>query len=719
MSPEGTEAAEPQQPTGDNAEQPAHPAEGDDTQESATEEQDQPQNAWSARRDLEDHAPRSMKFGSRTRFGGGLIGGDNHGVSAGRITGDVIMGSKTEVVYQLGGTTHSSGEVPQATLDRLATRFVADEVTFTALAGRLRTERVLVLSGPHFAGRRTAALMLLHHLGATPVRALDRATEPSALAKQLGGGGHVLCDLITERGRPLREADLLAARDRLAEKDAYLVITVGPLAALEDIQSAAWQPPSPGAVLEAHLRTLVGPEDVQKLLDLPAVTEFLDRGHQLREAAAYARELAQYAQGQVGQQQIERFSLASLEKQVQEWFEASEASLHLRDKAFLVTLAAFDGGPYALTAELSDLLYGFLQKTENPGLPPRVPVFGTHIGKRLQLARATRYEEEEHTEWGPVSQLKAAFGDDRAALVLLREVWTGHPSARPALVGWLRQLAGDGRPLVRTRAAATVAVLAFTDLPSAMALVIEVWATSHLFRHRIVAVNALALAHLVGTANVPRIIDSWCVSDDLRLCWVAIRAHGLIGPERPVEALAALRGAARGQRKKDEPDALLLAELAQSVQLLLLSPAGDRVLAELIRTLRDDRAVFDLAVSGFTGSCARTEQDEPYGHPLILARYAQAVNDHDPAARHIADLWRAALADPDHTRTALDVLRRWVLTAEHDSACEWALAALLPALIGSTSDHQRLTHLLRTMPGEDGAPPPPVASRLLTVLPPR
>ncbi|MFC9426330.1 hypothetical protein [Streptomyces sp. NPDC056987] len=720
MSAQEPEATGPQDPaTGEKPTDPA--ATGPEDQEKAAEEPDQPQEAWAARRDLYDHTPRSMRFGPDARFGGGLIGADNHGVSAGRIAGDVIMGSKTEVFYQFGGgTAHSSGEVPPATLERLAGCFVADETAFAALTERLRTERVLVLSGPHFTGRRTAALMLLHRLGAAPVRALDRTTRPSALAEQLGDGGHVLCDLITERERPLREADLLAVRDRLTKQDgAYLVVTVGPRAALEDIPVTTWRPPTPAAVLEAHLRVRAPAEDIPKLLSLPAVAEFLKRGHQLREAARYAEVLARYATRQADEQEIERFSLAALESQVQEWFEEDEATLHLRDKAFLVALAAFDGGSYALTAELSDLLYGFLQKTENSYLPSAVPVFGTHIGKRLQLARAIRYPEEEHTEWGPVIQLKARFQDDRAALVLLREVWTGHPSARPALVDWLQRLAGDGRPLVRTRAAAAVAVLAHTDLPSAMALVIEPWATSTRFRHRLVAVNSLVLTHLLETPNVPRIIDSWCVSDDERLCWVAIRAHGLIGPERPVEALAALRGAARRQQGKDEPDELLLAELAQSTELLLLSPVGDHVLAELLRTLRDDRAVLDLALNGFVGACKRTAQDEPYGRPLVLDWYAQATTERPEAARAIAELWRAALGDRGHTGPALDVLRRWVLAADRDPAAERALAALLPALVTSAPEHRRLDHLLRTMPGEDGAPPPPAAGRLLTVLPPR
>ncbi|GAA2503469.1 hypothetical protein [Streptomyces gobitricini] len=704
--------AEPDRPAeaADGAEQP-----GGGTGEAPPEEPDQRQNAWSARRDLVNHSPWNVT--------GGVVGADHHGISGGHFTGSVHLGARTEIVYQFGGAAtaaHSSGEVPEATLRRLAARFVTGgDEAFDALVERLRAERVLVLSGAQFTGRRTAALMLLHRLDATPVRALDRETGPGELAGHVGAGGHVLCDPLTRRDRPLREAHLLAARDRLAEKDAYLVITVGPTAALEDVAPAAWSPPSPAAVLEAHLRaeTDGDEEAVRKLLALPPVTGFLGRGHQLREAAAYAPVLARYAAGEVEERRIEQFSQAALETQVQEWFEQDEAALHLRDKAFLVALAAFDGGPYALTAELSDLLYALLQKTENPSQPPTVPVFGTHVGKRLQLARAVRYEEEEHTEWGPVSQLKARYEDDRTALVLLREVWTGHPSARPALIAWLRRLAGDGRPLVRTRAAATVAVLAYTDLPSAMALVIEPWATHSRFRYRLVAVNALTLAHLVGTPNVPRVLDAWCESDDQRLCWVAIRTHGLIGPGRPVEAMAALRAAARHQDAQDKPDALLTAELAESVELLLLSPAGDRVLSELVRTLHDDRTVLDLAVSGFVRACRHTEDDERYGRPLVLRWYARSAAEHGPAAHHITTLWRTALGDRAHTDDARDVLRGWVLVAERDQGVEWELAALLPALVTTASEHRRLDHLLRTMRGEDGAPRPLVAGRLLTVLP--
>lgn len=695
----------------------------------AGEEREQPQTAWSARRDLIDHSPRTMRVGDRSRFGGSLVGADQHGVSGGRVTGDVIMGSKTEIHYAIPGISapaSASGEVPRITLDRLAGTFVADEEVMAGLLDRLRRDRVLVLSGARFTGRRTAALMLLRRLDAAPVRTLVRDTSPGSLADQFAAEdqarGYVLCDLATRRDRPLREPHLLAAKDRLAERNAYLVVTVGPTAVLEDVPVVEWRPPVTADVLAAHLRTLADEETTAKLLGLPDVTEFLDRGHQLREVARFARLLGAYAAGQVTEDAVAQFSLVSLENQVREWFEEDESAIHLRDKAFLVALAAFDGGPYALTAELSDLLYRFLQQTENPARVAEVPVFGTHVGKRLQLARARKYEEDEHTEWGPVTQHKAAFRDERASLVLLRELWTGHPSARPALISWLRHLADDGRPLVRTRAASTVAVLARTDLPSAMALVIEPWAISKRFRQRLVAVNALTLAHVIDTPNIPRVLDAWCEGDDARLRWVAVRSYGLIGPERPEQALAALRKAVRRLYDDlDDRDDLdgVAGELAEAVELLLLSPASEQVLAELRRHLDDDRAVHDLTLAGFVSAALRGEGDERYGTPLVLAWYARAVAEGGAAAQGIPSLWRAALADPRATRPALEVLREWVLVAQRSTVTEWALAALLPALVTTPAEHQRLSHLLRTMSGEDGNPPPQVAARLLTTLPNR
>ncbi|MFE9633949.1 hypothetical protein [Streptomyces sp. NPDC006463] len=690
----------------DQAESPAEPAAAAAAAAPApAPAEEAPQSAYDARRDLLRGIPDAMRGG----VGGGQFGGVNHGISGGTFHGGVTVNH-----LMVGGAAHTSGEVPRGTLKRLDRVFAEDGSNFQDLLEQLRKERVLVLTGPRFTGRRTAALLLLRRLGTASVHSLDRSTSPENLADRLTAGearGYVLCDPITTRDQPLRDTHLLAARDKLGE-NGVLVITAGPHTHLEGVSGHPWQPPGTTAVLRSSLRAHVDDEgELRRLLALPAVTDFLSGHHQLREAARFAEVLGRHSLHGSDASEIETFSQAALEQQIQEWFEDADGTLHLREKAFLVALAAFHKGPYALTAELSDLLFGLLQRTEDPDVSAAVPVFGTNPAKRLQLARAIRYPKEEQTEWGPVTQSMAAFQDDRLAAVLLREVWTGHPSARPALVGWLRLLAADGRSFVRTRAASTVAVLALHDLPSAMALVIEEWALSDRPWLRIGAVNALALAHIIGTPNIPRIIDRWCADEDAhaRLRWAAIRVHGLIGDERPAETVEALRVAVR----RDGNDAAMLLELAQSVELLLLSDARDEVLAEVLRTRDDDRAAVDLALDGFLRACRHTEDDEPFGRPLVLAWYARSVTERPHSARGIAELWRAALGRLPN-QDALDVLHDWVVAADRDHATEWALAALLPALVTRANERERLLHLLRE--GKHGVVPA-AAERLLTVLP--
>ncbi|MEU3725079.1 hypothetical protein [Streptomyces sp. NPDC031705] len=703
----------------DQPDQPANPAEepepapaedgGAAEQEKKTEEE--VQQPWATRRELHAHAPKSMAFD-----------GTNHGVVADRIIGNVT----TEIHYSFGGLgsgTPASGEISPAYLDRLSGVFVDEGTRFAQLRDRLLKEQVLVLTGTPFTGRRAAALMLLRSVGATPVHALDSTTAPGNLTGLFGtpgkAAGYVLCDLTTSRDDPLREAQFNALRDLMHEQKTHLVITTGVGAYLEDaIRPEEWKPPGQKAVLAARLTVDVGAEATSRLLALPGVDEFLSRGHQLREVVGYATELRQYAVGQRDESELADYSLRALKHQVREWFAEPEEIIHLREKAFLIALAAFDGGPYALTAELSDLLYSQLQRVGDPKRHEAIPVFSTHIGKRLQLARADTYAEAEDTEWGEVTQLKAAFLDDRTALVLLPEVWTGHPAARPALVKWLNELADDGRPLVRTRAAATAAVLARTDLPSTMALIIEPWARSDRARRRTTAVSALTLAHQIDAPNIPRIIDAWSAdADDPRPCWVAVRAQGLIGTERPEAALASLRAQAQRQHARKNPDQQVRDELPKSVALLLLSPEADTVLAELLRSLPDHRSARELAVQGFLTACGRRDEEAGHGRPLVLDWYARADQDDSPAALGIVQLVRDALDDRAFTEEAERVLRGWIQAADQDEKAEWALASLLTRLAATPREISRLDYLLRNPQGPDGGPYPQVATRLRAVLP--
>ncbi|MYZ34134.1 MULTISPECIES: hypothetical protein [unclassified Streptomyces] len=693
-------------------------------------EEEHAQEARAAQRELFAHAPEFML--RSTAFGGSYVAGAQHGVSGGQVGRDVIMGSKTEIHHHGPswlGPENPSGEISRAELDRLAEVFVeGDKEFFEAALRRLRTERVLVLSGAHSTGRRAAAWMLLYRLGVTTVRDLDPETHPKSLAAGLAdAGGHVLCDLSLSRNRPLRDIHVRAVREQLAKRDSYLVITVRDRSYVHAVTTCAWQAPASADVLRAHLTRRMAAavdtdtagttgaahttasDEVERLLGLPPVQDFLAQGHQrLAEVAAFAADLAAYDGSEQAREALAGFSRATVEQQCREWL--TDTDLSLRDKAFLISLAVFDRAPYVLAAELGDLLFVRFQQLNHPEEPAEIPVFGPSVGDRLHLARARGEQRDEQTEWGQVPQYMAEFRESRTARTLLSDVWTAHPSARPALVEWLKDLARDGRPLVRTRAAATTALLAEADLPSTVALLIDGWATSRGLGARLMAANALTLAHLTGAPAVPKLLSQWCADAHGARRWTAIRAFALLAPVSP-ELVGPALDALAARAADEESGEAETEHLFQSTTLLLSAGRRAEMLSELVRLVqRDSPAVRTLALTAFTRSCATVDEDS------LLEWYADNGAAEPDGRRDLATLWRTALGDLSHTRDALESLRAWVRAADRRPDVESALAALLPELIRTAADQQRLSHLLRTLRGADGGPPPGAAARLLAVL---
>ncbi|MBL1081530.1 hypothetical protein JK359_05965 [Streptomyces actinomycinicus] len=670
------------------------------------------QEARAAQRELVAHAP-AFFLGDDARFGGSAVGGSQHGVSGGQVGGDVYMGGRTEIHHHgtPGAAPDASGEVPRPYVEELAAVY-AEGPAFAAALERLREERVLVLSGAHATGRNAAALMLVHRLGVPAVHALSPETPPAALSGHLTRpAGYVLRDLPLSRNRPLRDTHLFAARDQLVKTGGHLVVTVENSPHLPGVTPYPWSPPPAEDVVRALLDRH-RPGEADALLALGPVLDFLaGAGRHPAEAAAFAQALAEYDGTAQALARLADFGQAAVEKQCRDWLGDPETGL--RDKAFLLALAVFDQAPYVLAAELADKLFVHFERLQHPERPPVIPVFGPAAEDRLTLARAGGEVRQEQTDWGPVPQFMAAFHDERTPRVLLTEVWTSHPSARPALVEWLGQLARDGRPLVRTRAAAAAALLAAADLPSTMALLVDRWATARAVGPRVTAANTLTLAQLLGAPVVLRLLTQWCNDGQWGRRWTAIRALGLLAPLRPdlagpaLDALASrARADASNQAERDN--------LTESAALLL--SAGQRrgeVLAEFVRLLyRDTPAVRGLALAAFARACDNA------GEGALVGWYAETGMYQPDTARDMATLWRTALGDHIHTRAALQALQTWVHVATRRTDAATALELLLPALIVTADDRKRLDHELRTMRAEDGGPRPPLAERLLDVLRP-
>lgn len=124
-----------------------HPDSGTGTDPDEPEERTQ--EARAAQRELVAHTPGFI-FSEAASFGGSLVGGAQHGVSAGGSARDVFLGGKTEIHHHgtaSASAAYVSGEIPGPLLDALAGVF-AEGPAFAAALARLREERVLVLVAP-------------------------------------------------------------------------------------------------------------------------------------------------------------------------------------------------------------------------------------------------------------------------------------------------------------------------------------------------------------------------------------------------------------------------------------------------------------------------------------------------------------------------------------------------------------------------------------------
>jgi hypothetical protein len=692
------------------------PEDGEQKDDASEGQERQRQEAWAARKALIQHGPSFVMTLNRPASAS-QIGRDQFGVSGGTVHGDVnnYFGAPTERHEQVSGVIRPE-EIKELT------DVFRGCASFDEALARLRKDKVVVLCGGRDTGRRSAALMLLHRVSGGIVRSLDQPRSLSALLGRLDSAdGYLLLNLTTSRSSPLREPHVLGLRERLERSGGHLVITVEPSAALDDVPFVRWEPPPTEEMLYAHVTPRVGEAAWRELCGHAPVKEFLTRRHRPGAIAEFAQRLIAVYHGDTDEQELADYSERAVEAQVSRWLTDDQRSL--RDKAFLISLAVFDKAPYAVAAELADVLYARLQYTADPRQSPVIQVFGNTREDRLRLAHAEGYVDTETTKWGSLAgQFFAAFPEERTAQALLEAVWNLHPSARPALVKWISRLAEDRRPLVRTRAASATALLATADFSSAMAHLIEPWADSRDPDSWLTAANSLTMAHLLQVPAVLPVLRDWCTGEAESRRWTAIRAYGLLGPVVYEETLAALQDAVRQQdavRKQPDPTDKEgepwegERQFTDALELLLLAVRGP-VLEALAERLDGQRTLRTYAVRAFLQACKQTE--EPDDRPLVLHWYAQALAaDDTTTAQHLVTFWEALLSDRACSKPALAALGAWVRRADGEPETESALASLLPAITGEPPNDRRVGHLLDTL-GRSGPVPSRAAERLRALI---
>ncbi|MER5494003.1 hypothetical protein [Streptomyces sp. NPDC002490] len=654
-----------------------------------------------------------------------------------RVSGDVVAGDKRVDLHLHEGAPprlHAVGPLPPAELDHVAETFVPGP-RHRELCALLTAGRVLVLRGRTGTGRRTAALALLLEVGDRDgdTIALDPGTEPADFAEQVRPGGtHVVVDPVTSRDGPLRDVHLNAVRQRLGEDGLFVVVTTHGTAT-QEVTAHDWEPPAARDIARAHLRHALrlptaadGDAELHRLLELASSTRYLGSGPAPSDTVGFARLLARHAEGHCGTEELDRYGDALAAEVTGGWFDESTGSsgVSLRDKAFLISLAVFDGMPYPLVAELGDRLHLLLHAVEDPERSAGQAVFGSSLAERLVLARAVEYEDEVDTPWGRMPERAVAFRNASAWRAVLGHVWHGHPAVRRPLLAWLETLVADHRIAVRLRAAVATGVLAATDFGYAFGHYLDPWGAAPGAARRQLAAWALytAAEHGADTA-VRRLLSLWSRRHDPARRWTAARTYALLGS---ATATSALRDVELMASTGPEPEPVLRAALEQALEALLQGPAAVTVLERLVQWLEPRGPLFDLAAAGFLRSARRRHWAEDAG-ATAWPRLLWLAHRDDRARRCVVALWRALLGDRATRDPARDELARWVRAAERASArppwrtapedtgptpgwepepapeervsdVEAALADLLPLLVKTENDRARLDYLLRRHP---------------------
>ncbi|WP_327073634.1 hypothetical protein OG196_19615 [Kitasatospora purpeofusca] len=632
------------------------------------------------------------------------------------VAGDLVGGDKYSGVHlhaRLGRERITSGSVSSDQLQVVASGFSPTR-RYDEAHGRLQSDPVLILRGQRGSGRRTAAIRLLDQLTAARVVMIDPDTEPDSLGELLRPGhGHLIADPLTGRNAPLRDVHIHAMRQHLRQYGGFLVITAETDIVLDSASILDWEAPEAGQVVRAHLETLLDaapePSDANsaELLKLPEVSAYLMSRPTPKEAAGFARLLHAYATGRVPSEALTDHGRAAAEAVVDEWFRAEGP--HLRDKAFLLALAVLERSPYPLVAERGDQLFRLFHAVEAPSDPAGLTVFGASRASRLTTARAYEYAGTITSPWGALPQTLVAFRDSNLWATVLTYVWTTHPAARNPVVHWLVELGSDPSATVRLRSAVGVGTIALADFPHSVERFLSPWAASPQLRQRQQAAWALAATFQGGQPGlVRRLLSRWSQEGSPGRRWTAARTHALIGSAVPGAALrdlAQIVGSVdRHDPTTDRVQGQLFSAVTQTLESLLLDTAAPTVMSALHSWCRQGISSHRKAAQeAFLRACA-SRHDEPAaegGLPRLL-RLAVTV----PSVRpDFVALWKAVLADREHRQGGQAVLGRWIGAADFHAELLEVLSELLPALVTTQNDAERLDYLVRRAPRPDQAAP--------------
>lgn len=380
---------------------------------------------------------------------------------------------------------HAPGFVEPDEIDRVLRHYLyTDE--YDEAAGKLRSERILVLAGEDGSGRRAGAFALLRDMlgeGAgirslSPANSLARLASPDVLKSD---SGYVILDYVGEiHADPVQDHQLRLLSGALRKKQSFLVITASAATlrrlALKEF-CVSWRAPEPLTLFD-HCTDRAPQRDTDGVL----AAELRERVSELRRPDDVVKVAARLVDHSVDA------ALTTLRDSakatVQKWFQEKPAADDLLPVA---ALAFLNGVPERKFEELVvslTLLARNWEKTPEEPLPSEEPppqqTLNIEQSRARWQNRAVNIAESVRPDGqaeGSRGERRITFTSHRVRELVIGELHDlyGYELWYP-LRQWLEQLSKDPDIEVRTEVARGVALLARHTLAEVDERMLRVWA---------------------------------------------------------------------------------------------------------------------------------------------------------------------------------------------------------------------------------------------------
>ncbi|GAA4902913.1 hypothetical protein [Streptomonospora salina] len=686
-----TPSADPDAPPGE----PSGPYEADGAREEGGAEGDDERGLGDFRRDLSALAARPGSTNERISAEKSARAELSTFAGAGVRSERAYGGDHFEFRVEPDGTRVRMYRLFGDELEEVRSAFAAP-LGFDELTAAAASASVALLTGPEGAGKYAAARALLVGAGHPELYRLAPDTDLAGFVEDdvVPGAGYLLVDAPRTLVETLGAFEVQRLERLLAPVGCRLIITFPAGVRPNDPDThrqvrEIGDPPSPDAVLTAHLTWRVGAvrtaefgavDDVASLIPGRSPTESplvraADAARMLAETTGSADEAVKRVADRLALNDVHSFH---------RWFEELG---DIDTQCLAVSVAVFGGEPHESVAALGRALQRRLQPPQSPDnleMPRSSPLAATGE-KRLARLHAARFAEEVSARYGGVPGRVVRYLDPGVPRRVLEQVWAEYDQAQAELPAWLRQCARNELPSVRVRAAVAVGVLAEAAFDTVRTTVLQQWAADTDPRLRDAAATALSTAVRQPCLDqaVRDLVRGWAAEQgSTALCATAARAWTVL-----------LDDGAEG----DEPALRLLDQLAdvdgtQVVEAICLSiaeclaMAGDSRHRQAFALMRNWTAAreprrrvlgelaFLYAAADLREERRGDEQDgAPHSWPALLAMSAR-----DPVRqREIAALWETVLNSSGSYETAYGVLGEWARAADPDPAARRAFARLL------------------------------------------